>query len=70
LTPEIITTIKTITKQYNIFTKQLVTKAMGSTSRGKYIFVTMFPWEITDTAPPVNELEKKIHGINATNKNK
>ena len=68
--PAIITTPNTTRNVSIILTNALVTVDIGSTSRGKYIFLTIsFSFNILP-APSVTLDEKNIHGTNATKRNR
>ena len=63
-------TMNTTMKHSSMFTKQVVTWAMGSTWRGKWILVTMLFCVSMQVAPPWIDVENAIHGISATNRNR
>ncbi len=69
-TPENNKTAKITIKLKSIFTKELNTYEIGNTWRGKYIFLTKSFWAKIHVQPVVTDELKKIHGTNATNKNK
>ena len=67
--PEKIRTTNITRNVRSIFTNPLVTVAIGSTSRGKYIFLTISLSLKTLVEPSCTLDAKNIHGTSATNKN-
>ena len=66
--PDIATTKNTTRNVSSILTNWLVTKAIGRTSRGKYIFFTMSCCDQMQVVPPETDVLKKIQGTSPINR--